>query len=92
VNAYERTGTGAPFDAIRIVTLEGREYWSARDLIPLLGYERWERFADAIFGGKWDGQYDLYSTEEAAMRGHLAAVDALRAGKAPFAFLEVDAW
>ena len=39
---------GSPFDAIRILTLEGREYWSARDLMPLLGYERWERFADAI--------------------------------------------
>lgn len=39
---------GSPFDAIRIATPEGREYWSARDLMPLLGYERWERFADAI--------------------------------------------
>jgi DNA-damage-inducible protein D len=38
----------APFDAIRIVTLEGREYWSARELMPLLGYERWENFAEAI--------------------------------------------
>lgn len=38
----------SPFDAIRITTPEGREYWSARDLMPLLGYERWERFADAI--------------------------------------------
>jgi phage antirepressor YoqD-like protein len=44
--------TGAPFDAIRIATLEGREYWSARDLMPLLGYERWERFADAISRAK----------------------------------------
>ncbi|UCZ58700.1 phage antirepressor KilAC domain-containing protein [Mycolicibacterium phocaicum] len=40
--------TGSPFDAIRITTPEGREYWSARELMPLLGYERWERFADAI--------------------------------------------
>lgn len=39
---------GSPFDAIRITTPEGREYWSARELMPLLGYERWERFADAI--------------------------------------------
>lgn len=42
------TATESPFDAIRIVTPEGREYWSARELMPLLGYERWERFADAI--------------------------------------------
>lgn len=40
--------TASPFDGIRIETLEGREYWSARDLMPLLGYERWESFADAI--------------------------------------------
>lgn len=38
----------SPFDEIRRVTPEGREYWSARDLMPILGYERWERFADAI--------------------------------------------
>lgn len=42
------TAGGSPFDAIRIATPDGREYWSARDLMPLLGYERWERFADAI--------------------------------------------
>lgn len=40
--------TGSPFDAIRITTPEGREYWSAREVMPLLGYEKWERFADAI--------------------------------------------
>lgn len=39
---------GSPFDAIRVTTPEGREYWSARELMPLLGYEKWERFADAI--------------------------------------------
>lgn len=38
----------APFDAIRTTTLEGREFWSARDLMPLLGYDRWENFAAAI--------------------------------------------
>lgn len=41
-------GDQSPFDAIRRVTPEGREFWSARELMPLLGYERWERFADAI--------------------------------------------
>ncbi|WP_228843926.1 phage antirepressor KilAC domain-containing protein [Mycobacteroides abscessus] len=40
--------TASPFDAIRHLTDGGREYWSARDLMPLLGYEKWERFADAI--------------------------------------------
>jgi len=40
--------TGSPFDGIRITTHEGREYWSARDLMPLLGYSVWRDFANAI--------------------------------------------
>lgn len=40
--------TGSPFDEIRSVRSDGSEYWSARDLMPLLGYEKWERFSDAI--------------------------------------------
>lgn len=38
----------SPFDGIRQLTEAGREYWSARALMPLLGYEKWERFTDAI--------------------------------------------
>lgn len=38
----------SPFDAIRRTDEGGQEYWSARELMPLLGYERWERFEDAI--------------------------------------------
>lgn len=38
----------SPFDAIRRTRADGSEYWSARELMPLLGYEKWERFADAI--------------------------------------------
>ncbi|PIB80527.1 phage antirepressor KilAC domain-containing protein [Mycobacterium celatum] len=38
----------SPFDRIRRVRPDGFEYWSARDLMPLLGYEKWERFADAV--------------------------------------------
>jgi len=36
--------SGSPFDAIR----QDGDRWSARDLMPLLGYEKWERFGDAI--------------------------------------------
>lgn len=51
--AIQGAGTSmSPFDSIRNVTLEGREFWSARDLMPLLGYEKWERFADAIARAK----------------------------------------
>ncbi|MEU4558602.1 BRO family protein [Actinoplanes sp. NPDC023936] len=38
----------SPFDAIRNITAEGVEWWSARQLMPLLGYTKWERFEDAI--------------------------------------------
>lgn len=37
----------SPFDAIRQLDDDG-DYWSARDLMPLLGYERWERFEAAV--------------------------------------------
>lgn len=39
---------GSPFDAIRQVRADGTEYWSARDLMPLLGYDKWERFDGAV--------------------------------------------
>lgn len=35
---------GSPFDAIRRERADGSEYWSARDLQPLMGYTRWESF------------------------------------------------
>ncbi|MBE7195025.1 MAG: hypothetical protein INR66_21425, partial [Gordonia polyisoprenivorans] len=49
-----RGGTTATtaFESIRHCSPEGREFWSARDLMPLLGYAKWERFADAIARAK----------------------------------------
>lgn len=38
----------SPFDSIRNVAPDGSEWWSARDLMPLLGYTKWSRFEDAI--------------------------------------------
>lgn len=37
----------SPFDQIRRVRDDGSEFWSARDLMPLLGYDRWENFTAA---------------------------------------------
>lgn len=34
----------SPFDAIRQVRIDGVEFWSARDLMPLLGYTTWQHF------------------------------------------------
>lgn len=38
----------SPFDAIRLTRQDGTEFWSARDLQPLLGYAKWERFRETI--------------------------------------------
>lgn len=37
----------SPFDSIKKVREDGTEYWSARDLMPLLGYDKWQNFAAA---------------------------------------------
>lgn len=47
-NAPMLFGGESPFDQIRQVRAGGTEFWSARDLMPLLGYDKWERFADAV--------------------------------------------
>ena len=39
-----RQGEPSPFDAIRRVRPDGSEYWSARELMPVMGYARWNEF------------------------------------------------
>ena len=34
----------SPFDRIRRVDVDGSEWWSARDLMPLMGYSAWRNF------------------------------------------------
>lgn len=36
------------FDSIKHITEYDAEYWHARELMPLLGYDTWRRFEDAI--------------------------------------------
>ncbi|MDU5874594.1 MAG: hypothetical protein E6Z28_06130 [Actinomyces urogenitalis] len=48
VTSRASSAAGSPFDAIRRTREDGGEYWSARDLMPLLGYERWDRVPDVI--------------------------------------------
>jgi DNA-damage-inducible protein D len=38
----------ASFEDLKLRNDHGAEYWSARDLQPLLGYRQWRRFEDAI--------------------------------------------
>jgi DNA-damage-inducible protein D len=52
----------APFDAIREVRADGSEFWSARRLMPLLGYLSWRNFEVAITRAKAaakDAGYDV---------------------------------
>lgn len=37
----------SPFDRIRRVDPDGSEWWSARDLMPLMGYPAWREFSAA---------------------------------------------
>lgn len=36
--------SASPFDAIKQTRPDGSEYWSARELMKLMGYSRWEYF------------------------------------------------
>jgi len=36
------------FEGMKKLNEHGAEYWSARDLQPLLGYSQWRRFEEAI--------------------------------------------
>ena len=36
------------FEKLKQNNAHGAEYWSARDLQPLLGYSQWRRFEDAV--------------------------------------------
>ena len=40
------------FEDIKHIDEEGNEYWSARELMPLLEYSKWERFSNAIDNAK----------------------------------------
>lgn len=39
---------GQTFEGLKQSNEYGAEYWSARDLQPLLGYSQWRRFEDAV--------------------------------------------
>lgn len=39
---------GSPFDHVKQVDDRGDEFWSARDLMPLLGYEYWHHFKPTV--------------------------------------------
>ena len=48
LNSYDEI----TFNQIRNIDEDGGEYWSARELMPLLEYSKWERFSNAIDNAK----------------------------------------
>lgn len=57
------TESASPFDTIHHIDDEGTEYWSARELMSVLGYDKWERFEGSIHRAR----------ESAAAQGHSVA-------------------
>jgi len=45
---FESTAQASPFDSIRQIDGTGVEFWSARDLMELLTYVKWQKFKDVI--------------------------------------------
>ena len=43
-----KPGGGKTFEELKHTNEHGAEYWSARDLQPLLGYNQWRSFEKAI--------------------------------------------
>lgn len=49
LNLFSEDGDDeSPFDAIRRIRPDGTEFWSARDLMPLLDYPRWQDFTPVV--------------------------------------------
>ncbi|MCC5653198.1 hypothetical protein LC609_26040 [Nostoc sp. XA013] len=44
----KRENQSSPFDQIKQVDTDGNEYWLARELMAILGYQQWRQFEDAI--------------------------------------------
>ncbi len=42
------SGPTKDFESIKKLTDEGVEFWEARELMPLLGYTKWENFESVI--------------------------------------------
>lgn len=38
----------SPFESIKHLDQHGQEFWSARELYPILGYTNWNKFQDVI--------------------------------------------
>ena len=51
-NSIVPTSLHKDFESIKKMDEHGYEYWDARELMPLLGYARWEKFNQAVLRAK----------------------------------------
>ena len=56
--------TTSPFDAVRKTREDGTEFWSARDLMALLGYPRWNEMKPALDRAKMTAANQGHSVED----------------------------
>ncbi len=68
---------GKSFEELRRTNQHGAEYWSARDLQPLLGYTQWRRFEQAIDRATLRNEEDV---NEWLTRQKTALLEALKDG------------
>jgi len=54
----------SPFDQIRRFRPDGTEFWSAREMMPYLGYAKWERMQDAVERAKAACQNSGYAPDD----------------------------
>lgn len=78
VSDYARIGLDKITDTVEVLTVWlGLNHSFIRDYPPMI-------FETLIFGGLHDGDIQRYSTEAAALAGHLHAVNEMRAGRPPW--------
>lgn len=53
-----------PFEALKYTDAEDREYWSARDLAPLLEYKEWRNFQNVIAKAKQACETSVHTTTD----------------------------
>ncbi|MFJ2318395.1 phage antirepressor KilAC domain-containing protein [Glutamicibacter sp. NPDC087661] len=77
--AAQQNGARTPFDQIKRNDDQGNEYWSARDLMPLMGYSTWQNFATPLNRAMSSAANQMVDVESNFMASHKVAA----AGKMP---------
>ena len=77
--AAQQDEARSPFDALKRVNDAGVEYWSARDLMPLMGYSTWQNFATPLNRAMCSAANQGQDMESNFMGSHKVAA----AGKMP---------